>query len=227
MERIDDLGIGGLRLLQDTDLFCFGTDSVLLSDFVCAGARDTVVDLCTGNGIIPVLLSAKTKAKKIYGIEILKESFALAVRNTKLNSLSEKVEFINDDIKNKDKYFSSGSIEVVTCNPPYIKVGAGFTNPDDLKAAARHELYADLDSVVSCAAWLLKFGGSFYIVHRADRMCDVLCTMRKYKIEPKRLTLVSHSPYHEPSLVMVAGMRGAKPSLKFEKTIYAGIHGGE
>lgn len=221
MERIDDLGINNLKLIQDTDLFCFGTDSVLLTDFVRVKKGARIVDLCTGNGIIPILLSAKTKAESITGIEILKESFCLAKRNAELNGLTDKVNFINDDIKNWKNHFENGRADVVTCNPPYMKVGAGFKNPHDLKAVARHEIMANLDDITNVAASLLKFGGYFYIVHRADRLCDVLCSMRGAKLEPKRLALVHPDPKRSASLILVEGMKGAAPSLKMETPIYA------
>ncbi len=220
MRRIDDLGLNGLKLIQDTDLFCFGTDSVLLSDFVRAAKGTKIVDLCTGNGIIPVLLSAKTEASKITGIELLKESYDLAAENAKINNLTERVSFINDDLKNWKKHFASGEADVVTCNPPYMKVGAGFQNPHDLKAAARHEIFASLDDITETASKILKFGGHFYMVHRADRLCDVLCSMREKNIEPKRLCFVHPDPYRPASLILVEGMLGASASLKLEKPIY-------
>ncbi len=220
MERTDDLGIAGLRLIQDTDLFCFGTDSVLLTDFVRIKKGGRIVDLCTGNGIIPILLSAKTKASELVGVEILKESYSLAVRNCELNNLTDRLRFINDDLKNWQQHFVTGWADVVTCNPPYMKVGAGFQNPHDLKAAARHEVFAALDDITSVASKLLKYGGYFYIVHRADRLCDVLCSMRSANLEPKRLAFVHPDPERAASLILVEGMLGASPSLKLENPIY-------
>lgn len=223
MKRTDDLGINGLRLIQDSDLFCFGTDSVLLSDFARAPSGSKVVDLCSGNGIIPVLLSAKTKAASIVGVELLRKSWELAEENVRINSLEDRVSFINDDLKNWKNHFASGSIDVVTCNPPYMKVGAGFRNPHDLKAAARHELFATLHDIISVAAGMLRFGGKFYIVHRADRLCDVLCEMRLSKLEPKRIAFVHPEPGKAPVLILVEGMLGAKPSLKTEAPIYVNV----
>ena len=223
MERIDDLGINGLRLVQDTDLFCFGTDSVLLSDFVRAGSGSTIVDLCTGNGIIPVLLSAKTKASKIYGIELQKPSYDLAVKNIALNNLESKLEFIHDDIKNWAEHFRCGSIDVITCNPPYMPAGAGFTNPKDEKAIARHEIMINIDGIIEVASKLLKFGGHIYMVHRADRLCDIISAMRSRKIEPKRVTFIHPSPEKAPNLILVDGMVGANPSLKIEPPVYVNI----
>ncbi len=219
MERIDDLGINNLRLIQDTDLFCFGTDSVLLSDFARAKSGDTVIDLCTGNGIIPVLLYAKTKASKIYGIELLESSFNLAKKNTELNSLEDRLEFINADIKDYKKYFKDGCADVVTCNPPYMS-NAGFINPKDEKAIARHEIMVNIDDIVRVSSKLLKFGGHLYMVHRADRLCDIICTMRKYKLEPKRLSFIHPSPGKAPNLILIDAMSGANPALKIEEPIY-------
>lgn len=220
MRRTDDLGIEGLKLIQDSELFCFGTDSVLLTDFVRASKGTTLVDLCSGNGIIPVLLSAKTRADRIVGVELLKESFDLATENAKINNLTDRVSFINDDLKNWKEHFSAGEVDVVTCNPPYMKVGAGFQNPHDRLAVARHEIFATLDDVTKTAAGLLKFGGYFYIVHRADRLCDVLCSMRASNIEPKRLKFVHPDPERAATLILVEGILGGRPSLKLEAPVY-------
>ncbi len=223
MERIDDLGINGLKLIQDTDLFCFGTDAVYLANFARAGSGATVVDFCTGNGIIPVLLSAKTKAKKIIGIEIQAQSYDLAARNVTLNKLDDRLCMIHGDVKNCTDYIECGSVDVVTCNPPYMNTGAGFLNPDDAKAIARHEILIDIDTIVLYASKILKFGGHFYMVHRADRLCDIMCTMRKYRLEPKRVKFLHPSPKKAPNLVLIEGMLGANPSLKFEDPEYVNI----
>ena len=223
MERIDDLGINNKKLIQDTDLFCFGTDSVLLTDFVNIRPGDTVIDLCTGNGIIPVLLSAKSKADKIYGIELQQPSFELACRNVEINGLEAKLEFINDDVKNYRQYFKCGSVDVVTCNPPYMPARSGFTNPNDKKAVARHEIMINIEDIISVSAGLLKFGGHLYMVHRAERLCDIMCTMRKYKMEPKRLCFIHPTPHKAPGLILVDGMMGANPSLKIEPPVYVNV----
>lgn len=223
MIRTEDLGINGLKIMQDSEFFCFGTDSVMLSDFAKAKASDNVVDLCTGGGIIPILLSAKTKAKKLYGIELQQASFDLAVKNIEINSLSERMEVICDDIANCLKYFEYGSVDVVTCNPPYMNAGAGFQNPDEPKAIARHEIRTNLKGVIEAAESLLKFGGHFYMVHRADRLCDIIWELRQKKMEPKRLRFVAPSPQKEPKLVLVEAMKGASPSLKLEPTAFVNI----
>lgn len=223
MKKTEELGIDNLKIIQDTELFCFGTDSVALSDFVRAPRGGRIADLCTGNGIIPILLSAKTKDTTIVGVEIQKESFELAMESAALNGLEHRVSFVHADLKDWKEIFGTGSFDVVTCNPPYMKVGAGFVNPKDSKAVARHEIYATLDDITQAAAGLLKFGGHFFMVHRADRLCDVLCSMRQAKLEPKRLAFVHASPYKEASLILVEGMLGAAPSLKLEKPIYVNV----
>jgi len=223
MRRIDDLGINNLKLVQDSDLFCFGTDSVLLSNFVRCAPGSRIVDFCSGNGIIPVLLSAKTKASSIVGVEILKESYDLAVENASLNSLEDRLSFINGDVKKWQDYFKAGCADVVTCNPPYMKVGAGFKNPEDLKAIARHEISVSLDDITDAASKILKFGGKFFIVHRADRLCDVIFSMRNAHLEPKRIAFVHPDPDRPPVLILLEGMLGAKSSLKIEAPIYVNV----
>lgn len=223
MERCDDLGINNLKLIQDDELFCFGTDSVLLSDFAKAKTNDTVVDLCSGNGIIPILMSAKTKAKKFYAIEIQKCSYDLLCKNIELNGLNERIEAINADIKYVLSFFKPGSVDVVTCNPPYMSFGSGFLNPDDTLAIARHEIKTNLKGVIDASASILKFGGYFYMVHRADRLCDIISFLREKNIEPKRIAFIHPSTEKAPKLILIEGMYGARASLKIEKPIYVNI----
>ena len=219
MERVYDWG-GGLKLIQNTDLLCVGTDAVYLANYVLKSNPKTVADFCTGNGIIPVLLSQKFKNAQIYGIEIQQTSADLAKRNVELNGLGDRVKIINDDIKNCNEYFKSGSVDIITCNPPYMALGAGFKNPKDEKAAARHEIYIDINGVLCAAKRILKFGGEFYMVHRTDRLCDVLNAMRTYKIEPKTLKFIHPYIGRAPNLFLVKGIAGAKPSLILEAPEY-------
>lgn len=219
MERTDDLG-NGYKIIQDPDGFCFGTDSVLLSDFAVAKYNQTVVDLCSGNGIIPILLCAKTRAKHITGIEIQKKPYELAMRSRELNQIEDRVDFINNDVKNALNYFEHNSIDVITCNPPYMINGSGFTNDADTKTIARHEVLITIDDIASISSKLLKYGGKIYIVHRCDRLVDVMCALRKYGIEPKRLQMVYPYIGAAPNLFLLEGLAGGNPSLKLEKSIY-------
>ena len=223
MIRTEDLGINNLKIMQDSNLFCFGTDSVALSDFVRARQSDTVVDLCTGNGIIPILLSAKTKAKKIFGVEIQKCSLDLAMENVKINSLDERITMIHADIADISNHFSAGSVDVVTCNPPYMSANSGFENPNESLAIARHEICTNLSGVIDATGKILKFGGHFFMVHRADRLCDIIWELRSAKMEMKRIRFISPAPEKEPKLVLVEAMKGAMPSLKFEPTLYVNV----
>ncbi len=219
MERIDDLG-NGYKIIQDTDGFCFGTDSVLLSDFAVVKKGQRVVDLCTGNGIIPVLLCSKTDVSSVSGIEIQQHPYDMAVRSCELNKLNDRISFINDDVKNALTHFEYNSIDVITCNPPYMIAGSGFQNDKDAKTIARHEILITIDDVARIASKLLKYGGKMYMVHRCDRLIDVVCAMRKYGIEPKRLQMVHPRPGDAPNLFLIEGLAGGKSSLKLEKPIY-------
>lgn len=214
MERIDDLAINNLKIIQNTDWFCYGTDAVLLANFAHIIPGEVAVDLCSGNGIIPILLSAKSKAEKIIGVEIQSECVSLAKRSIELNNLTDKVEFVCADIKNISGHFSAESVASVTCNPPYMSGEWGFVSPTDIKAVARHEILMNLDDLMKASSYILKFGGYFNMVHRAERLCDIFCAMRKHNIEPKRVMFVHSKMDKAPKLVLIEGMKGAKPSMK-------------
>ena len=224
-ERIDDLQIRSLSIIQRTDGFCFGCDAVLLSHFASVKKGDRVLDLCTGNGIIPLLLWAKKEPREITGVEIIPEIADMAKRSAELNDI-ENIKIINDDLKNCVSLFGFETFDAVTCNPPYEKKGGGIVNPADIKAIARHEIMCSLDDVLSVSSSVLKFGGKLFMVHRTNRMADVLCAMRKYSLEPKRIQLITPAPGKEPNLFLVEGTKGSKPFLKFEKTLYMYDHNG-
>ncbi len=216
-ERIDDLQYKGLRLIQNPELFCFGMDAVLLANYAKAVAGDTVVDLCTGNGVIPILMSAKTNAAKLIGVEIQKESAELADRSVRLNDLSGKVEILNEDIRRFNDFFPKGSADVVTCNPPYMIEDHGLRNDVDAKTIARHEIMCTLEDVIGTASAILKTGGMFYMVHRPFRLTEIMITLQKYKLEPKRMRLVYPYVDKEPTMVLIEAKRDAKPRITVEK----------
>ena len=218
MRRVDDLGIKDLRLIQDTDMFCFGIDAVMLSNFVHCKENDKVVDLCTGNGIIPVLLSAKIPASKIVGVEIQEEVYKLACENVELNSLSDKIEILNADLKNCFDILGKSKFDVVTCNPPYRTGGCGVVNESDTKAIARHEIKCSLNDVIHASAMLLRPLGKFFMIHRPDRLCDIMCSMRENKIEPKVVQFVQPSVDVKPTHVLIEGVYGGKKHLTVEVT---------
>lgn len=220
-ERIDDLQFNNLKIIQDSKAFCFGIDAVLLSHFALPIAdNSTVVDLCSGNGILPILLSGKTKAKKIYGVEIQEEICDMAKRSLELNNITDRVSMICDDLKNIDSVLGKGQIDYVTVNPPYKKRGCGIINEQDSKTIARHEVLCTLEDVIEKSSQILKSGGSMFMVHRAERLVDILTIMRKKKLEPKRIRFVHPSSNKAPNLVLVEGVRMAKPFLKIEDPIY-------
>ena len=220
-ERIDDLQYKGLKIIQNKSGFCFGIDAVLLANFAKNMKRkDMVVDLCTGTGIIPILLSGKTNAKKIIGVEIQGESAEMAKRSVELNSLQGRVEIINEDLKNLKPIIEAGSVDTVTVNPPYMKAGSAIVNDKNKMSIARHEVCCTLDDVIKEAARILKTNGELFMVHKPERLVDIFCTMRKYKIEPKRIRFVHPSVDKPANIVLIEGSRDGKEFLKFENSLY-------
>lgn len=220
-ERIDDLEFHNLKIIQNEKGFCFGMDSVLLSDFakqIKNGAK--VIDLGTGTGILPLLLSAKTKASKIVGIEIQQEVAEMATRSIELNSLQNKIEIINEDIKNLKEKFLPASFDVVVTNPPYKKMGTGGKNEAEAKLISRHEITANLEDFIAIASYLLKDNGNFYMVHRPERMVDISIELRKYHLEPKEIKLVYPYVDKAPNLLLVKAVKNAKPFLKVLEPLY-------
>lgn len=200
-ERIDDLQCNGYRLIQNTACFCFGMDAVLLSSFASAKLGERVLDLCTGNGVIPILMHGKNRGIKCAGIEIQSASAELAKRNVALNRLENDFEMVQGDIKDAVSIFGASAFNVVTANPPYMNENHGIVNPDSAKAIARHELLCTLEDVVKAASGCLKVKGHFYMVHRPQRLVQIIEKMQKYKLEPKRMRLVH--PYMDANANMV------------------------
>lgn len=208
-ERLDDLQCNGLYLIQDPDKFCFGIDAVLLSNFVKVKKNGHVVDLCTGSGIVPILLSAKTGAKKITGIEIQSDIADMARRSVSYNKLDEKIDIINDDISNALKYINNCSVDSVCVNPPYMKDTTAIKNPNLPMAIARHELLTDLETVINIASKLLKESGKFFMVHRPSRLSEIFASMRQNRIEPKRLRFIHPYIESKANLVLIEGAKGS------------------
>ena len=218
-ERLDELQRNGYQIIQNPEKFCFGMDAVLLSGFAKVRKGDLVLDMGTGTGIIPILLEAKTEAGHLTGLEIQEESADMARRSVQLNGLSEKIEIVTGDIKEADKIFKSASFDVVTCNPPYMIGQHGLTNPDEPKAIARHEVLCTLEDVVMQAAKLLKPGGHFFMVHRPFRLAEIITTLIKYRLEPKRMQLVYPFVDKEPNMVLIEATRGGKSRMTVEKPL--------
>lgn len=220
-ERIDDLQLNGLKIIQNPNWFCFGIDSVLLSDFAKDLKKDSLVlDLGTGTGIIPILLCGKTQLKKVVGVEVQEDVFNITKRNIVLNNLKDKFEVINDNINNLDKYFNKNKFDVIITNPPYKKKGDGVKNEIVQRLISRHEILATLEDFIRISSDFLKDKGNFYMVHKVERLADIMVYMRKYKIEPKRLRLVFSNIESKPILVLINGIKNAKPFLKIDSNIY-------
>ena len=215
-ERLDDLQRNGYKLIQNSKIFCFGMDAVLLCAFSRVDEGDKVLDMCTGNGVIPILLKGRTKGSHFTGIEIQDVNVDMAQRSVEYNNIGENVEIIKGDIKEASKIFGGASFDVVTCNPPYMNDNHGLKNPDSHKAIARHEILCTLEDVVREAAKVLKPSGRFYMVHRPHRLTEIIEQMKKYRIEPKRIRFVHPFLEKEANMVLVEGIRGAKPMVKIE-----------
>lgn len=218
-ERIDELQRNGYRIIQDPGRFCFGMDAVLLSGFARAKEGDRVLDLGTGTGIIPILMEAKTNASRFFALEIQEESADMARRSVALNGLEKKIQVVTGDIKEAEKYFNASSFDVITCNPPYMIGKHGLVNPDAPKAIARHEILCTLEDVIRQAAFLLKPGGSFYLVHRPFRLAEILSLLVTAKLEPKRMRLVYPYVDKEPNMVLLQAVRGGKSRMTVEKPL--------
>jgi tRNA1Val (adenine37-N6)-methyltransferase len=219
-ERIDDLQYKGLKLIQKKDGFCFGVDAVLLANFADIKKGDRVIDLGTGTGIISVLLAGKTEAEKVTGLEIQPQVAEMAERSIKLNNLESRVNIVCGDIKNTVQHFGASSFDAVVTNPPYMNNGGGLVNPTDSLAIARHEIMCTLEDVIKASSKLLKPGGRFAMVHRPDRLVDIIFLMRTCGIEPKFIRFVHPSPYKKANILLIKGTRGGKPQLKMMEPLY-------
>ena len=237
-ERIDDLEYNNLKIIQNKNGFCFGIDSVLISDFAKEVKNNSIgVDLGVGTGIISILLTAKTKISKIIGVEIQKEVAEMARRSVELNNMQNKIEIINLNIKeiiNKTKKENlSDNLEnnkiieklpreefdFVVTNSPYKKLETGKINNNEYKYISRHEVTADLADFIEVSRYLLKDKGTLYMVHRPERLVDIVELMRKNKIEPKKIRLVYSKVDKGPALVLIKGIKNARPFLKIDKPL--------
>lgn len=227
-ERIDDLQYKGLKIIQNEKDFCFGIDAVLLSDFA-KGIKDgsNVVDLCTGNGIIAILLSGKTNAKEIVGVEIQEHVAEMANRSVEMNNIQDRVKIINEDLTKLKEKIKAGTVDAITVNPPYKAKNSGLINERDTKTIARHEISCTLEDIIIEASRELKSSGNLYMIHKTERLVDILSLMRKHNIEPKRIRFIHPNVNEAPNLVLVEGLRSGKAFLKVEKPLYVYKENGE
>ena len=218
-ERIDDLERCGFKIIQNTEKFCFGMDAVLLSGYAYAKKGEVVLDLCTGNGIIPILMAAKTQAERLVGIEIQKDVADLAKRSVAANGLGDRINIICADIKEAEDYLQAGKFDVVTCNPPYMIENHGIKNPDSPRAIARHEILCNFDDVARITARMLKPGGKMFLIHRPFRLTEIFETLTKYGLEPKRMKLVHPYINREPNMVLIEAFLGGRRRLTVERPL--------
>lgn len=217
-ERLDDLQ-NGYWMIQNNQGFCYGIDAVLLSAFAKVKSGEDVLDLCTGTGIVPVLLKAKTSGRHFTGLEIQEKSADMARRSVAYNHLENQITIIQGDVKQAEKLFGAASFDVVTCNPPYMTADHGLTNPHLPKAIARHEVLCTLEDVIAQTSRVLKSRGRFYMVHRPFRLAEIMGVMMKYKLEPKRMQLVYPFVDKEPNMVLIEGLKGGNPRITVEKPL--------
>lgn len=219
MLRLDELNINGYKIYQDPSQFCFGVDAVFLAAEAQIKKGDRVIDICSGSGIIPLLLLARGDTDSVTMVEYFDYFCSLAEKSAKLNGCEDKLNIVNADIKEIDKHFKKASFDVLTVNPPYEKNGHGIDSPDPMKNAARREILCDIDDVCRAAAYLLDVNGRMYMIHRPSRLCDIFCAMRKYKIEPRTVKLVQSKADSVPNLVLVSGIKNAPPYLTVQKNM--------
>lgn len=218
-ERLDELHRNGYFIIQNPRKFCFGMDAVLLSGFARVKPGETVLDLGTGTGIIPILLEAKTPGKHFTGLEIQPESADMARRSVAYNHLEDKITIETGNIRDASAQFGASSFHVITTNPPYMTDHHGLTNPNEAKAIARHEILCNLEDVIRESSRLLKPQGRFYMVHRPFRLTEIMVLMRQYGLEPKRMKLVHPFADKEPNMVLIEGLRGGNPRITVEKPL--------
>ena len=219
-ERIDDLGLANLKIIQNGKNFCFGIDAVLLSDFakgIKKGAK--VVDLGTGSGIIATLLCGKTEIEEIIGVEIQKDVSDMAKRSIELNNLEDRFKILNEDLKIIDTIIPKQSIDVIVTNPPYKKCNTGIINDDKNKLISRHEVECSLDDIVRVANSILKDKGEFYMVHRPERLPEIITILKKYKLEPKILRLIQGRQNLKPNLLLIKAVKNANEFLEVQNTL--------
>lgn len=218
-ERIDDLLTHGLYIIQSEEVFSFSLDAVLLARFTPAPPKGKIIDLCSGNGVIPLLLSTRTKAA-IDAVEIQERLYDMAERSIVMNKLEQQIQMIHGDLRNIHLSLGHGQYDVVTVNPPYMPVPSGEQNMNPHYAAARHEIHSTLEDVIVASGRLLRNRGKLAMVHRASRFVDICFTMRQHRIEPKRIRFVHSRQDEEASMVLVEAMKEGKPGLRIETPLY-------
>lgn len=217
-ERLDDLQYHGLVLIQRPDLYCFTSDAVLLANSVRAGVKDRVADLGCGSGIISVLLAYK-RGCRVTGVEIQPVMAELARRNAEFNNLSDKIEVYEGDMRGCVGTLGAGSFDTVVCNPPYYKKGSGETRLNESQLLSRHESACNLSDIACTAAKLLRCGGALYMIHKSERMAEVLTALSVQGLEPKEVILIYPKRDKQADTFIVRAVKGGKAGMKLDSLI--------
>ncbi|MDP4144246.1 MAG: tRNA1(Val) (adenine(37)-N6)-methyltransferase [Bacillota bacterium] len=219
-ETLDDLQLKGIHVIQKKTAFRFGVDAVLLANYARVKKGSRVIDLCTGTGIIPFIIAGKTEASNITGIEIQSEMVEMSDRTVLYNNLQNRINFINGDLKDLRLLKGLEKSDVVTVNPPYKLHNSGLINPNDKNAIARHEICCKLEDVIIACKTVLKDNGRMYMIHRPDRLVDIMCLMRKHKLEPKSIRMIHPSISKAPNILLIEGQKNGGSFLKWEAPLY-------
>ncbi|MDD4210901.1 MAG: tRNA1(Val) (adenine(37)-N6)-methyltransferase [Clostridia bacterium] len=212
-ERIDDLQIKNFKIIQNKAKYCFSTDAVLLANFIKTKKNQVLVDLCSGSGVIPILVLAKNALAHAYGIELQQYLYDLATKSAKLNELENVLTFFNAPINEYNKYFEKGSIDVVSCNPPYEKVEGHYLGSNADINTCKYETHLTLEEVVKVASELLKFGGKFYMVHKSSRLTEIIFLLKTYKLEPKVIRFVQPKVNLNSNVILIEASKDGKSGL--------------
>lgn len=220
MEVLNDLlNYNNLKIYQDSNWFNFSLDSVLLANFAKVNNNMKIIDFCTGNAPIPLFLSTKTSSN-IVGVELQKEIYLLAKKSVDINNLNNQITILNEDVKNIGSLYETDTFDLITCNPPYFKVSdIKNINENDIKAKARHELTLNLEDIFLVSRKILKNNGKIVLVHRTQRMIDIICLMRKYNLEPKRIQFIYSFNDSKSNMFLIEASKNGKPGLIIEKNI--------
>lgn len=226
-ERLDKTGFGELKIIQKPEEFCYGVDAVILADFAAGRIRNSEalngsrirksIDLGTGTGIIPLILSHKTAIPEIYGLEIQESAYQRAVRNVTSNNLSGRIKIIKGDVADfmtEVEKSLMGVFDMVVTNPPYVAKGKGIENNSGAKLIARQETTGRVEDFIGAASKLLKDKGDFFMVHRPSRLVDIIVAMRDNSIEPKEMRFVSPNARKAPNILLIHGVKGGGRELK-------------
>lgn len=230
MKVVNDLlGYNDLKIVQNPEWFSFSLDSVLLPNFVSLNKDvKNILDLGTGNAPIPMILSTLTDKATIYGVEIQKDVFEMAQESIKINNLDSRIKLINDDMKKLDQYFEANFFDVIVSNPPYFKIEElSKKNEDEHKTIARHEEKITLSELIQIAKKYLKNNGVFAMVHRTDRLIEIIEEMRKNNIEPKKIQLIYPKINTNSNMVLIEGKKNGNPGLIIKEPLFIHDENGE